>query len=754
MATEKYAWKYCSIGGMTRVSIKSGEDIRHLGELDQKLWTVLSCPVAGLEFPEKTLKFIDSDNDGRIRVKEIVDTANWLCSVLKDPDLLLQGSDSLAISAFNQEDPQGKILHDSAKHILANLGLEKDSISIADTADSTAIFAGTRFNGDGVITPASTDDAELKATIEAIIASVGGSADRSGENGVNAAQIEAFYGACADYIAWRDASEADKENIFPYGEKTEEALAACESVKAKVKDWFTRCTLASYDENSAASLEMSTAKISGLADMDLSECGDQIAACPLAHIEKDGKLEFKKVNPAWKAAMEKVHGLLFPDKKSIDEAEWNEALARFDAYKAWKGSKKGAAVEGLGEEAVRGWLKAGRKADLDALVAEDLALEAEAKAIDNVDKFLWLFRDFYTLLKNYVTMPDFYDSWKGETKAIFQAGTLYIDQRSLDLCIKVADMGKQAEVVASSGMYLIYCNCTSKVKGQTMTIAAALTDGEVDNLRVGQNAVFYDRNGLDWDAVVTKIVDNPTSIRQAFWSPYRKLANTIQDRISKKAAEKESKVNAGLTEKANNAQLNTDPKLETIKSTFDIAKFAGIFAAIGMGVGFIGSAIAKLIAPWYNIFICFFVLVLVISGPSMFMAWLKLRKRNLGPVLNANGWAINSRLLVNIKFGATLTHLAKYPKIVINDPFAKKDNKGKKAIAWIVAILLVLGGLFAGHYFKGWFGKWNPISDKFKTEAVVTEAPADGTAAAEATAPAEGTAEAEAQSPAETVPAE
>lgn len=745
MATEKYAWKYCSIGGMTRVSIKSGEDIRHLGELDQKLWTVLSCPVAGLEFPEKTLKFIDSDNDGRIRVKEIVDTANWLCSVLKDPDLLLQGSDSLAISAFNQEDPQGKSLHDSAKHIIANLGLEKDSISIADTADSTAIFAGTRFNGDGIITPASTDDAELKATIEAIIASVGGSADRSGENGVNAAQIEAFYGACADYIAWRDAAEADKENIFPYGEKTEEALAACESVKAKVKDWFTRCTLASYDENSAASLEMSTAKISGLADMDLSECGDQIAACPLAHIEKDGKLEFKKVNPAWKAAMEKVHGLLFPDKKSIDEAEWNEALARFDAYKAWKGSKKGAAVEGLGEEAVRGWLKAGRKADLDALVAEDLALEAEAKAIDNVDKFLWLFRDFYTLLKNYVTMPDFYDSWKGETKAIFQAGTLYIDQRSLDLCIKVADMGKQAEVVASSGMYLIYCNCTSKVKGQTMTIAAALTDGEVDNLRVGQNAVFYDRNGLDWDAVVTKIVDNPTSIRQAFWSPYRKLANTIQDRISKKAAEKESKVNAGLTEKANNAQLNTDPKLETIKSTFDIAKFAGIFAAIGMGVGFIGSAIAKLIVPWYNIFICFFVLVLVISGPSMFMAWLKLRKRNLGPVLNANGWAINSRLLVNIKFGATLTHLAKYPKIVMNDPFAEKDNKGKKAIAWIVAILLVLGGLFAGHYFKGWFGKWSPISDKFKTEAVVSEAPAEGTAPTEGTAPADGTAEAAAQ---------
>ena len=740
MANEKYDWKYCSIGGMTRIRIQSGEDIRHLGELDQKLWTVLSCPVSGLEFPEKTLKFIDSDNDGKIRVKEVVATAEWLCSVLKNPDLLLQGSDSLAISAFNEENPQGKLLHDSALQIISNLGLEKDSISIADTADSKAIFAGTRFNGDGVITPSSTDDADLKATIEAIIATVGGTADRSGENGVNAGQIEAFYAACADYAAWTDAAEAGKEDIFPFGDKTEEALGACEAVKVKVKDWFTRCKLAAYDEESAASLDVSSAKISELAGLDLSECEDKIAACPLAHVNKDGKLEFKNVNPAWKAAMEKVHGLLFPDKKSIEENDWNATLARFDAYKAWKGGKKGAAVEGLGTEAVKAYLKADRKAELDALVAEDLALEAESKAIDNVDKFLWLFRDFYTLLKNYVSMPDFYNSWKGETKGIFQAGTLYIDQRALDLCIKVADMGKQAEVVASSGMYLIYCSCTSKVKGQTINIAAVLTDGEVDNIRVGQNAVFYDRDGLDWDACVTKIVDNPTSIRQAFWSPYRKLMNTIQDRISKKAAEKENKVNAGLTEKANSAEITLNPETQkSIKSGFDVAKFAGIFAAIGMGAGLLFDALTKLINPWYNVVGCFIVLILVISGPSMFTAWLKLRKRNLGPVLNANGWAINSRLLVNIKFGATLTHLTKYPKIVMDDPFAEKDKKGKKALAWTVAILLVLGGLFAGHYFKGWFGHWSPISKEFRTELVcepAAEAVEEGQSSGEAAEPA------------------
>ena len=34
--------------------------------------------------------------------------------------------------------------------------------------------------------------------------------------------------------------------------------------------------------------------------------------------------------------------------------------------------------------------------------------------------------------------------------------------------------------------------------------------------------------------------------------------------------------------------------------------------------------------------------MLAISGPSMLIAWLKLRQRNIGPILDANGWAVNA----------------------------------------------------------------------------------------------------------------
>ena len=150
---DKYNWTFTSVGGTVRVKITSGADIAHLGELDRKLWTVLSCPARNLEFDQKTLELLDADHDGNIRVDEVIATAQWLTGVLKDPDLLLTRGTEIPFSAFNEENPEGAKLLASAKQILANLKLEKDSIALEDTADLTKVFADTKFNGDGVITP-------------------------------------------------------------------------------------------------------------------------------------------------------------------------------------------------------------------------------------------------------------------------------------------------------------------------------------------------------------------------------------------------------------------------------------------------------------------------------------------------------------------------------------------------------------------------------------------------------------------------
>ena len=699
--SKKYTWEFCNVGGCPRVNIKSGEDIAHLAELDPKMWTALSCPVKGLEICEKSLAYIDTDADGKIRINDVVSTSQWLTGVLKNRDLILAGADSIDLEQINQENEAGKKLYDSSKQILMNLDKEGTVISLADTADIAAIFAKTRFNGDGVITESSTDDAQQKATIAAVVATVGGVMDRSGELGVNAEKIEAFYGALAAYVAWNEAAvEA------PYGADTDAAIAAYNALDAKVKDFFVRSKLAAFSPDSTASLDVQTSLIQAISADNLTGKTEEISTYPIARVTGKAEIDLSApINPAWASQFATLKSIALKDKKVLTEEDWASVGAQFTAYTAWKASKAGAEVEGLGLEAVREFLAQDKKAELLALVAQDAALAEKVGNIELVDKFLHIMRDFYRLLRNFVTFYDFYDKDK-KAAAIFQSGTLIVDQRACRFCMKVLDMAKHNATAAPCGMYLLYCDCTSKGKAGVLQIVAAITVGEVGDLFVGKNAIYYDNDGVEWDAVITKIVDNPISIGQAFWSPYRRMSKTVEDLISKKAAEKDAKMMADANAKINSAPTavaapadGADPKAaEAVKPPFDIAKFAGIFAAIGMAVGMIGSALVALFSglaelKWWQLVMVFVGLMMLISGPAMVLAWLKLRRRNIAPLLNANGWAINVASRVSIPFGETLTDIAKYPKMRLKDPFKKKGLAPWKK--WCIAIIC-LAAVFAG----------------------------------------------------------
>ena len=728
--TNGYPWKYCSLGGVVRVNITSGEDIAHLGELDQKLWTVLSCPTKDLAVDERTLQLIDTDGDGKIRVAEVVAAAQWLTSVIKDKDAILKGETELKLDGINTDCEAGQKLYNSARQILSNLKLEKDSITADEASDSVAIFKDTQYNGDGVITQASADDETLRPLIATIAEKVGSATDRSGEPGITAEQVEAFYTALADYAAWQDAAAADKAGVFPYGDDTAAALAACEAVKDKVADYFMRCKLIRFDDAVSAAVDVSAEKVGAISEKNLATQSEEIATYPLARPTKDAVLPFDAINPAWQAPFAAVKALVldkdFPKAEGITEEQWAGVLAKFAPYCAWLDGKKGEAVEALGIDEVKALIKADRKAELLALIDADKALEAEAASIDEVKKLLLCYRDFAKLLRNYVIFTDFYGRADG-TRGIFEAGKLYIDERCCDLCIKVTDMGAHADMPKLSGMFLLYCKCTSKTKAATMDIVAVMTDGKTSDLRPGKNGIFYDLDGGDWDAVITKVVENPLSVKEAFWAPYRKVARFVSDKIDKSAADKDAAALSKL-------QTTADAGPTGAKPPFDISKFAGIGAALGLAlagiagaIGLIGSAVKGM--SWWQWLVLIAAVMLIISGPSCFIAWRKLRKRNLGPVLNANGWAINSKVLVNILFGKMLTSVAKYPKLKLDDPYAKRTPWWRKCLYWLIGLLVVAFGVC---YFTNNL-KWMGIERKPKAEPV--EQVEEAAPAAEAAAP-------------------
>lgn len=685
-----YKWSYCSLGGTTRVNIASGADIAHLRELDEKMWTVLSCPVKGLELDERTLDLIDYDRDGKIRVEEVVTAAEWLCSVLKDPNSILLGHDFIDFADFNLDNEEGVKLAESAKQVLKIMGLNKTTISLAELDEFLAHY-----------------DEDCQKQLEESLAAL---------------------------------SVASA----PYGDNSDDAVAAVQAIRDKVADYFIRCKFIQFHDDCAAALDVSVEKVAAISEKNLSLCVEEISNYPISRPIANAVLPINEaINPAWQSAFSKVKKLVldvdYPGKESINEEEWNAVLAKIDAYVSAKADEEKSINENQAEK-----------------------LEDEHEVIKPLERLLHLYRDFYTLLRNYVMMTDFYDTSKA---AIFQAGKLYVDSRCLNLCLKVSDVAKHMDGSKLSGMFLLYCKCTSKTKNATMDIVAVLTDGEVNNIRVGKNAVFYDNEGNDWDAVITQIVDNPISVREAFWSPYRKFGRWVTEKLTKSAQEKEAKSFDNLTAKADSATAAIGPDGKPVpaaepKKAFDIAKFAGIFAAIGLALGFVLQALTGIFKVMFSSLPVFIlvvvVVVLCISGPSMFLAWLKLRNRNLGPVLNANGWAINSKILVNTRFGATLTDMAKYPKVVLKDPYAVKSMP--KWLRWTIFILIVLIVVFLILYFNNYFDRFGidalhydkessiitkffgSIGDEMKevtdglSEAVTQEAPAQPAAPAEAPA--------------------
>ena len=729
----KYKWEFENIGGTTRVRITSGDDIKHLPELDPKMWTVLSCPVKGLEISEKSLSFIDADGDGKVRVNDVIEVAQWLTGALKNADLLLEGKDCIHMSEFDQENAVGKKLYAASVQILKNLGKTDDVISIADASDKAAIFAKTCYNGDGVITEVATEDADLRTLIATIVAATGGIVDRSGVQGVNTEHIEAFYKALADYVAWKQA-----EVEAPFGADTDKAIELYNALDAKVKDYFMRSKLAAFSPEGASALDVQTSRIEAISSENLSGKGDEIGAYPLARVT--GKLELdlsSAINPAWASQFAALSAIvLSPRKKVLSEADWAEVGAKFAAYSAWKAAKAGANVESLGLDACKAYLENSRKDELLAFVAQDLALAEDANNIDMVEKFLYVFRDFYRLLKNFVTLHDFYNKDK-DVSAIFQSGRLIVDQRECRFCMKVVDMAKHNASAATSGMFLIYCDCTTTLRPNKLQIVAAVTVGEIGDLIVGKNAVYYDNEGVEWDAVITKIIDNPISIAQSFWSPYRRMATAVENLISKSAADKDAKMMADVTAKINAAPAavpaaGADPNKPAVAPPFDIAKFAGIFAAIGMAVGMIGTALSGLIDSLsglgWKLILVFAGIMLVISGPAMIMAWLKLRRRNIAPLLNANGWAINAASKISIPFGETLTDVAKYPKLKLKDPYAKSGLPTWKKIVISLSVLVALvGGLWLGNLLN-WAGFRSPLP-RFNPVEVVVDSVATNSAA-------------------------
>ncbi len=698
-----HRWRFFRAGGVEQARIENAQDLRALPMLDPKLWAALACPTQGLDVPPPTLALLDADGDGRVRRPEVLAAVHWVCARLRDPALVMQPGDTLPLDALVDDD-EGRALQAAARDLLRRLGRPETELAAADLADPARVFPPDQPNGDGVVTRelAERVDAALVPWLDRIGAAVGWVSDRSGAEGLDAAQLQ----QCADAVAavrawWASRPEGMASTLAA-------ALAAVQAVAAKVEDHFVRCQLAAFDARAADVLDVPLEPMQALAATTLAVEQAELAALPLAHVSPEAVLPLTQgLNPAWRAAVERLRmeavQPLLGEREHLTLADWQTLRERLAAWEAWSAQRPDTPVADWDDATRQAWDDERVVERMGALFAHDQRGAELAQRLDALQRLLALRRDLARLLRSFVNFADFY----GAADGAFQCGRLYIDQRECRLCLPVADAAVHAQLSGYSGLYLLYCHC-ERAGEAPQTIVAALTAGDAPDFMVpGRNGLFIDRQGRDWHARVIKVVENPVSLRQAFWAPYKRVARLVGEQVRKFAASREHAVQGQLAQRVESGAdaVQTAAPRSGGQSAFDIARFAGIFAAIGLALGAIGTALAAIVsgflqlAAWQMPLVVLGVMVLI-SGPSVLLAWFKLRERNIGPLLDANGWAVNTRARISVAFGRRLTALAALP------PGAQRggaDPDADRGLPWGWLLLVLALALAALGWWAGWW---------------------------------------------------
>ena len=609
--------------------------------------------------------------------------------MVKDPNILLKAMPSLPLSAINDTTPDGKGVLQTAKQILADAG-KKDAteISVDDIANTEKFLSATNFNGDGIIPADAAGDDSTQGVITDIISCMGPEADSSGKPGVNQVKVDAFFAQAEDYSKWWRQIEAD-QTVMPLGAGTAAASVAIKAVAAKVNDFFTRCRLAAFDPKAIPALNRQTWDYVALAQKDLSANAAEFSNFPLAEIAPGKPLPLlDNVNPAWAGAVAELHASavkpMLGDKNTLTEDEWHSLQARLEPFEKHSACTVGPDVQKLGLARIRQILAGSFMNPITALIVKDLTTASQANTV----RLVRYNRDLFTLCLNFVNFKCFYSR---KEPAIFQAGRLYLDQRSCDLCLTVEDAAKHGTMAGLAGAFLAYVDCTRKASNEKMSILAVFSQGDDDNLMVGRNGIFYDRKGRDFDATITSIIPNPISIHQAVWAPYKKLMRFIEEKVAQHAANADATATASLQSTASTAATTT---AAAAPHKIDTGTLAAIGLVLTTLMGALGVIFTKLfgLPGWGDSGWRVFGILVAISLPSVIMAWLKLRKRNLGPILDANGWALNTRAKINVPFGASLTKIAALPpgsQRDLKDPFAEKKKHWELALSLLVIVSLV-----------------------------------------------------------------
>jgi hypothetical protein len=703
-ATPENAIVLNNFGGQHQLCIENALDLANALELDNALWMATSVPVDGLHCDESFLKILDTEGNGRIRADEMRSVIKWTLKLLKNQECISERNEQLFLGDLNEADDEAQKLIDAAKHILNNLG-EPDgrSISLPQIRDTKRINAEANSNGDGVVIPGAASD-ETAEYMKAVMSVMAPEKDASGQDGLNAGKLDAFKKEADLYLNWWKKGcvpEDGISDVMPWGDKTRSVAEAVEAVHEKVEEYFAQCRLAAADPQIIERLKLSKEELEALSISNRGELDSHTERLPLAPVSAEGVLSFEQVNLAFKKRIDhfRTNALTVmprPDTAELDEESWHFVLKAVKAYQDYMATKPAGNVGKLGVEKLEQHLASECEAEVREMIKNDLEVADEVAAVSSLEKLILCQQNLLSLARNYVSFSDLYQP---EKEALFQEGRLIMNGTEFTFNLKVTNRAQHKKSAANAYAFVMYVEMTGKDTSERFEVATAVTSGDAKGLYTGRRGIFTTPDGKVWDARVVDLISQPVSIWEALKSPFARLAEFAEKQVEKfsggRYKDLETRLDKELTQvqksgqeavaKAGAEKKKPDAKAATPqaakapasngRSVRDVVLAVSVgFAALGSSFAFITKTLSQV--RWWHWASAMFMLAVIVIVPLIGLAFLKLRRRNLSPILEASGWAVNGQLPISAALGYLFTHPAQYP-----DHAVKARSDSAKSIA-------------------------------------------------------------------------
>ena len=617
----------------TQVALACGADVEHLADLDRTYWAILSRPKFIEGRAEPLTRYLDTDEDGRIRMPEVLEAIEWLKPRIASFDRLFLPYEGLVKEDLRDDTPEGKALSD----LLAKIAPDGTPVTDAELGKHQAQFSFICADEKkGVSVEINLLDKPLRPYAE-LVWKIVGPPNRT----LTEEHLPLFYDLLKQWRQW----QADK----PKGRFTLEDVQSRWPLRKKINDYFRLCDERAYD--AATPLFHDSSK--PLKDAPISLAGD---ATRLSLTEG--------VNPEWAdqtAGLAKILGAT-----TLTRDLWESLKREWDPYDVWWHNVPPAFYTFLSFEKEDFALveDPAQRAALEAVLRQAKAEAPLLEVIHDLERFAVLREGLLRFLRNFVNVADLYPP---VADPLFLCGKLFMDGRVASLCFPVenGDEKAHAALAAPSRCCLVYC--ALECEGiPPRTILAVFTAGTVGALTVGKRGLFVDLNGQDWEATVSHVAITTISLWEAFFAPWRKIgevcSETFQKLIGGRGDNAVTQVATAAT-KAQASAVGTTPAKPAVPAS-NASQMASV-ATLGISLSFLASAAAAIAsavthAPLWKTGAVALGVILAVSLPSVILAWFRLRNRDLAPILNASGWAVNRPIGLTARLGRFFTQRASY----------------------------------------------------------------------------------------------